>query len=93
MLRQSRKHLKNGGHMFLVLPLPCVDNSRYMDENWLLSILKTVGYELVLQQHTPKLAMYMMQAAEVDLSVEPKSFGKDLIRGGKDRNNFAIVLR
>jgi 25S rRNA (adenine2142-N1)-methyltransferase len=92
MLRLSRRHLRNDGHMFLVLPLPCVDNSRYMDETRLLAILKAVGYELVLKQHTPKLAMYMVRAVSAD-SAEPKTFGKELIRGGKERNNFAIVLK
>ena len=177
MLSRAHALLKQDGHLFLVLPLACVDNSRYFTEERLLDIVGHIGFEYVKSQRTAKLAMYMLKrgegeeggegggegnaelgevgesergggekrgtsgkgvasagkrkAADAVASAQTKKrrkgnapttasggntdsdcegegeessggggvdgrrivFGKELLRSGKDRNNFAIVLR
>jgi 25S rRNA (adenine2142-N1)-methyltransferase len=78
--------------LFLVLPAPCVTNSRYMDETKLEAIMESLGYVNVRKKLSNKLVYYlwMMEAPVANLTT---SFKKVEIKSGKDRNNFAIVLK
>jgi 25S rRNA (adenine2142-N1)-methyltransferase len=78
--------------LFLVLPAPCVTNSRYMDEPKLEAIMESLGYVNVRKKLSNKLVYYlwMMEAPVANLTT---SFKKVEIKSGKDRNNFAIVLK
>ncbi|KAG9249197.1 putative methyltransferase-domain-containing protein [Calycina marina] len=78
--------------LFLVLPAPCVMNSRYMDETKLEAIMKSLGYALVKKKLSNKLA-YSLWRMESDVVKKTATFKKAEIRSGKDRNNFSIVLR
>lgn len=76
--------------VFLVLPAPCVLNSRYMTENHLKSIMASVGLQCMKWKQTPKLIYSLWrQDGEGDLA----QYKKDQLRSGGKRNNFAIVLR
>ncbi|KAH8768046.1 putative methyltransferase-domain-containing protein [Hyaloscypha finlandica] len=78
--------------LFLVLPAPCVTNSRYLDENRLETIMKSLGFVNPRKKLSNKLVYYMWQLQRPT----PKrtlAFKKEEIRSGKSRNNFAIVLR
>ena len=83
--------------LFLVLPAPCVNNSRYLDEERLETIMHVLGYSLVRRKMSSKLVYYLWLfsgLAERDEQTKAKSyFGKEEIRKGKDRNNFAIILK
>lgn len=80
--------------LFLVLPLPCVDNSRYLDEGRLRSIMEHLGYQELHVKKTNKLYYSLWQFH----STAPKSHqGIDLskkveLRSGRDRNNFCITI-
>ena len=83
--------------LFLVLPAPCVENSRYLNEERLKVILETLGYSLVRRKMSSKLIYYLWKYHGFDGGDEQRKaravFGKEEIRKGKDRNNFAIVRR
>jgi len=78
--------------LFLVLPAPCILNSRYMDEPKLESIMTSMGYVLVKKKLSNKLAYYLWR---LESAIKKRSgpFKKIEIRSGKDRNNFSIVLK
>ena len=52
MLRLIHAHLRPSPSslVFLVLPLPCVTNSRYLDQERLIAIMRAVGFELVRER-------------------------------------------
>jgi len=78
--------------LFLVLPAPCVLNSRYMDEAKLEAIMESMGYVSVRKKLSNKLVYYLWRM-ETPVAKPLKLFKKVEIRSGKDRNNFAIVLK
>ena len=78
--------------LFLVLPVPCVTNSRYMDEAKLESIMRSLGYTEVKKKLSNKLVYYLWRKS----APKPQktiSFKKEELRSGGTRNNFAIVLK
>ncbi|KAH6715313.1 putative methyltransferase-domain-containing protein [Leptodontidium sp. MPI-SDFR-AT-0119] len=78
--------------LFLVLPAPCVTNSRYMDEAKLESIMKSLGYVEVKKKLSNKLVYYLWRKD----SPKPQRavpFKKEELRSGGSRNNFAIVMK
>lgn len=77
--------------LFLVLPAPCVTNSRYLNETKLEAMLETLGFSLVFRKLTPKLIYYLF----VHCSTEalPKPFAKEVLSSGGSRNNFAVVVK
>lgn len=78
--------------LFLVLPAPCVKNSRYMNEERLEAIMKALGYIRVMRKISSKLVYYLWKYEE-SAEEKLKEFKKQALRTGKSRNNFAIVLR
>jgi 25S rRNA (adenine2142-N1)-methyltransferase len=76
--------------LFLVLPAPCVTNSRYMDEARLEAIMKSLGYVKTRSKLTNKLVYYLWtRKGDATLGTV---FTKSQLRTGTSRNNFAIVL-
>lgn len=75
--------------MFLVLPAPCIANSRYMDEKLLAEIMNSLGYVLVKRKLTSKLIYYLWRLESV---AEKKRFHKREVNPGGARNNFCILL-
>ncbi|KAI8634870.1 putative methyltransferase-domain-containing protein [Xylariaceae sp. FL1651] len=78
--------------LFLVLPSPCVMNSRYMDEPLLERIMNTLGYVKTFSKVTQKLVYYLWKRIS-RVSTKIPAFKKAEIRSGSTRNNFSIVLR
>ncbi|KAK0711141.1 putative methyltransferase-domain-containing protein [Lasiosphaeris hirsuta] len=78
--------------LFLVLPAPCVLNSRYMDEEKLFAIMTSLGYKKTASKTTQKLVYYLWRK---DPSSPPigQTFSKTELRAGSFRNNFAIVFK
>lgn len=60
ILRRSTHFLVPGtGILYLVLPLPCIQNSRYMDHDLLLEMMASLGYNTLIKHHfATKLAYY-----------------------------------
>ncbi|KAI4644004.1 uncharacterized protein J4E78_009786 [Alternaria triticimaculans] len=75
--------------LFFVLPLPCVDNSRYLDEDLFLGIMGNLGFTMRFSKNTSKLCYYLFT-----LTNEPKATTaeKRKIRDGPGMNNFCIVV-
>lgn len=49
MLIHAHRYLKKGGHLALILPLACVNNSRYCTHERLQEILKSCGWKVAHQ--------------------------------------------
>ncbi|KAG0313594.1 hypothetical protein BGZ99_008721 [Dissophora globulifera] len=60
ILRYSARFLVPGtGILYLVLPLPCIQNSRYFDHELLLEMMTSLGYTTLVNHHfAKKLAYY-----------------------------------
>lgn len=78
--------------LFLVLPEPCVSNSRYLDDARLHAIMKSLGYEEIESKTTRRLVYYLWKRERETPRAIP-DYRKKEIRPGPTRNNFAIVLQ
>ena len=78
--------------LFLVLPAPCVTNSRYLDEERLESMMESMGYRKAKRKLSSKLVYYLWRYEPQDSDI-PRVYKKEQLRSGSSRNNFAIVLR
>ena len=78
--------------LFLVLPAPCVTNSRYLDEERLESIMESVGYKRAKRKLSSKLVYYLWRYQPRNNGMA-RVFKKEQLRSGNSRNNFAIVLQ
>jgi 25S rRNA (adenine2142-N1)-methyltransferase len=76
--------------LFLVLPLACVKNSRYLTSSRLQEILSSMGFTLAKNKETSKL---IFQLWEHDRRGRPRPFKKEILNPGKTRNNFAINVQ
>jgi 25S rRNA (adenine2142-N1)-methyltransferase len=80
------------GLFYLVLPAPCVLNSRYLTHERLVTFLRdTCALELVEHHFSPRLAFYLCQRRGSSPPVRAP-FRKVECNPGAKRNNFAIVL-
>lgn len=78
--------------LFLVLPRPCVDNSRYLTEDHLAVIMGSLGYTLVRRKLSSKLIYGLWHLSDPDAAKRKTSFKKKEVNPGGARNNFAIVV-
>ncbi|CUS22628.1 LAQU0S06e02344g1_1 [Lachancea quebecensis] len=83
-------------YVFLVLPLPCVSNSRYMSTELLCEIMECLGYK---QSHTHESSkiIYMLFQRSIGSKAQKKHVAggfskKVLIRDKANMNNFSIAL-
>jgi 25S rRNA (adenine2142-N1)-methyltransferase len=79
--------------LFLVLPAPCVYNSRYLDAATLEAIMGSVGYGKAVRSKTTQRLVYYLWKRASSPPGERSAFSKKQVRAGASRNNFAIVLR
>lgn len=77
--------------LFLVLPAPCVVNSRYLDEAKLEAIMKSFGYVQINKKLSNKLVYYLWRM-DSSRPLRTVPFKKEELRPGGARNNFAIVV-
>ncbi|KAI9894461.1 MAG: hypothetical protein M1814_003219 [Vezdaea aestivalis] len=77
--------------LFLVLPAPCITNSRYLTEHRLSAIMNQLGYKLLERKLTSKL-IYFLWHYVGQASVPGENFRKIQVHPGKSRNNYAIVI-
>lgn len=79
--------------LFLVLPAPCVVNSRYMDGPKLEAIMTSLGYVKAHYKLSNKLVYYLWHAVDLTPKAKREMFKKAEVRAGGTRNNFAIILK
>ncbi|KAF8636723.1 hypothetical protein AX17_003526 [Amanita inopinata Kibby_2008] len=94
MLKLAHAMLKPEGHLFLVLPLPCVQNSRYLDFEHMGRIMRAVGFTQRKERWKKggKIVYWLFQkcprpSAEYSTALSRKN----VFRQG-NRNNFSILL-
>lgn len=90
MLRRSTKFLRSNGFLFLVLPSPCILNSRYFNEQLLLEIMSLLGYSVIRSKLAKKIFYWLFCKIRETSS---GSYPKKLVNDGKVRNNFTITLK
>ncbi|KAJ3251387.1 hypothetical protein HK103_002434 [Boothiomyces macroporosus] len=90
MLQIVSKHLAGDGLFYLVLPLPCVTNSRYCTNDHLKHIVFSLGYSLIAEHHSKKLAYYLFK---FNGEYQQQEFKKVEIAPGPARNNFCITMK
>jgi 25S rRNA (adenine2142-N1)-methyltransferase len=90
---ESNRNAKKLPCLFLVLPLPCIINSRYMTEIHLLDIMSTIGYTLLHTKQSAKLYYSLWLLQEPSTNVSRKTFRKVKLNDGVGRNNFCVELR
>ncbi|KAI9854379.1 MAG: hypothetical protein M1824_000365 [Vezdaea acicularis] len=102
MLRRTANFLRqnyacdDGQHepfpcLFLVLPAPCVTNSRYLDEDRLGQIMQALGYRCVRSKLSDKL-FYSLWSFHAPSQGPRTKFKKIEVNPGRSRNNFAVIL-
>ncbi len=84
--------LKYFPSVFLVLPEPCVTNSRYLTEERLTEIMAALGFDLLESKVSQRLVYYLWKR-ERPMSKTIPTFTKKELRSGPTRNNFSIVLQ
>ncbi|KAI5951467.1 BMT2 [Candida jiufengensis] len=95
MLIRITKYLKspkNGqlSSLFLVLPLPCVKNSRYFDNDKLLEIMGKLGFKQTFFYEANKVAYWLFDwNGKVSKNI---TFNKKELHSGSTRNNFCISI-
>jgi 25S rRNA (adenine2142-N1)-methyltransferase len=75
--------------LFLVLPLSCVENSRYCDEPLLLKIMANLGFTQERSKKTPKLCYYLFSW---NGKITSRKTDKKKLRDKPAMNNFCIVV-
>lgn len=89
MLRKCQQLIVDQGYLFAVLPLPCLKNSRYLNEDLFVSMMDSLGFDVCVRHNSNKLSFFMFRKTR---QPQAKSFPKNVLRKGGNRNNFAIVL-
>ncbi|TFK67897.1 hypothetical protein BDN72DRAFT_724793, partial [Pluteus cervinus] len=91
MLKLANSMLTPSGYLFLVLPLPCVANSRYLTFEHLEELMVVLGFRQLKVQwrHHGKIAYWLFRKETDVLTFVPTDFRKRAIRQG-NRNNFSI---
>ncbi|ODN95694.1 hypothetical protein L198_04312 [Cryptococcus wingfieldii CBS 7118] len=95
MLYAMRRQLKqkDSSLLFLVLPLPCLRNSRYLTIPAFVQLMKVVGFDLVQERYKAngKVGYWLWRWAESVGDASPWR-KKAVMLDGPKKNNFAVVL-
>ncbi|KAF4578614.1 hypothetical protein EYR36_000421 [Pleurotus pulmonarius] len=93
MLRYAHNMLKDGGYLFLALPLPCVENSRYLTFEHLQLLMNSIGFnELKSRWKQGGKMVYYLYEKTSPVHTETDFSKKRILRAG-NRNNFVVLLR
>lgn len=96
MLRRITRFLREpeltNSCLFLVLPLPCVANSRYFDKDLLLRTMTTLGFDQTKYYEAKKVAYWLFDWKGEGAMKKPKPVKKKELYSGASRNNFYVEL-
>ncbi|KII88917.1 hypothetical protein PLICRDRAFT_159865 [Plicaturopsis crispa FD-325 SS-3] len=94
MLSLAYKMIRPSGLLFLALPLPCVQNSRYLTFEHLTLLMKALGFEelKVKWKKGGKMAYWLYRRTDAAHNASTEPFRKKIVFRQGSRNNFAIVL-
>ncbi|GAA5859947.1 hypothetical protein JCM1840_001811 [Sporobolomyces johnsonii] len=82
-----------GGYLYIVLPLPCLTNSRYLSHDHFRSILASTGWDVIKQHDSAKLTYWLVRQREADAEGkrgDGKVWKREEVRAGVHRNNFTV---
>ncbi|CCF59179.1 hypothetical protein KAFR_0G01450 [Kazachstania africana CBS 2517] len=92
MLRRFKDFLKGSKLIFIVLPLPCMDNSRYMDTNHFKELMEALGYDKIRYYKAKKLCYFLFKG-NGERERQGKKFTKKLkLHDGPNMNNFTVLF-
>ncbi|EMD38644.1 hypothetical protein CERSUDRAFT_73096 [Gelatoporia subvermispora B] len=98
MLRLAHSMLCDEGLLFVVLPLPCILNSRYMTPEHFDRLIRTVGFTILQTRWKAggKMAYWLLRRTSESSpnanAKAPAPFAKKVELRSGNRNNFAILL-
>ncbi|ETW85675.1 hypothetical protein HETIRDRAFT_414665 [Heterobasidion irregulare TC 32-1] len=95
MLRLAHQTLRADGLLFLVLPLPCVLNSRYTTFEYLKDLMESIGFNQLEEKWRPggKMVYWLYKKGSPSSdSGNPDRFSRKTVLRQGDRNNFTILL-
>jgi 25S rRNA (adenine2142-N1)-methyltransferase len=93
MLQLCACHLKLNGILYIVVPLPCISNSRYFNHEKMVELLMLLGYDLLKHHDSKKLAFYLFKRTKDITTLGTLSFKKRLLKNdGPGKNNFTMTL-
>lgn len=95
MLLHAHSYLTPHGYLYLVLPLPCLTNSRYLSHARLTSILESTGWTVQRQHDSAKLTYWLVKRSGETGQGEDrdgKEWKREGVRKGAQRNNFCVVV-
>lgn len=93
MILRAHDFLTPTGLLYIVLPLSCVNNSRYLTADRLRAMLASCGFEKVVAQHdSPKLTYWLVQRTR-ESGWDGTTWRKEEVRAGVKRNNFCIQVK
>lgn len=83
-------------YLFIVLPLPCITNSRYMSLEYFTDMMQSLGFHRV-KYHEAKKVCYFLFSHGPDKGVKTNGAHRDFtkkqkLQDGAGMNNFSIVL-
>eukprot|EP01104_Vermistella_antarctica_P016405 TRINITY_DN5574_c0_g1_i1.p1 TRINITY_DN5574_c0_g1~~TRINITY_DN5574_c0_g1_i1.p1 ORF type:complete len:331 (+),score=80.28 TRINITY_DN5574_c0_g1_i1:376-1368(+) len=94
MLLRVHRHLKPGGHFFLVIPRTCLNLSQFMTRDRLLkSVMLKLGFKLIASKDSPKLSHFLFERTD-DVTTHPAPYLPSIVRRAKKKrlNDFNIEL-
>ncbi|AOA64987.1 25S rRNA (adenine(2142)-N(1))-methyltransferase [Komagataella phaffii CBS 7435] len=78
-------------YLFLVLPLPCITNSRYCTQEHIAKIMSSLGFQELKFHQAQKIAYWLYKWNGSKSSTGETFLKKELV-SGKGMNNFCIVV-
>lgn len=76
--------------MFLVMPLPCIKNSRYMNKKIFVDMLGVLGFTVLKERMTDRIVYWLF--ARTRETKTGLTFKKKEVLSGSGRNNFWLPL-
>ncbi|KAA1107066.1 hypothetical protein PGT21_001132 [Puccinia graminis f. sp. tritici] len=77
MIKRARKFLKPAGKLFIVLPLACLNNSRYLDFKRFRMILNYLGFKVIKQHNSSKLTYWLLEKEDLQSNTIDHPTGSD----------------
>ncbi|AAS52710.1 AER026Cp [Eremothecium gossypii ATCC 10895] len=79
--------------LFIVLPLPCMENSRYMNSEYFCNMMTALGYNCLYQRSAKKLIYFLFASRTGMPAPYPLKYTrKHQLADGPAMNNFSITL-
>jgi len=94
MLVQAHSMLRLDGLCFLALPLPCVNNSRYMTMEHMKELMDAIGFHQLEERWKPrgKMVYWLYQKKTPQKGSCGERFRKKRVLRQGNRNNFNILV-